>query len=126
MTGRGSSAAIGRAGEEAAACALRKEGMKVLFRNVRSQAGEIDLIAQDGESLVFVEVKHWPAYGLDSLDYGINPKKKRRIIETAKYFLSMHREYNGRPVRFDVVFVSAGDASYTRFESAFMETEIET
>ena len=126
MTGRGNNTATGRAGEETAACALRREGMRILFRNVRSQAGEIDLIAQDGESLVFVEVKHWPAYGLDSLGYGINAKKKRRIIETAKYFLSMHREYNDRPVRFDVVFVSAGDTSYTRFESAFMETEIET
>jgi putative endonuclease len=109
----------GRQGERAAEKALQEEGMRVLFRNIRSQAGEIDLVAQDGESLVFVEVKNWPARGIEDLDYGINAKKKRRIIETAKYFLAEHREYKDRPVRFDVVFFGPG--SCTRFESAFTE-----
>jgi putative endonuclease len=113
----------GREGEEAAAQALEKAGMDVLFRNFRSTDGEIDLIARDGESLVFVEVKNWPAFGLENLDYGISEKKKGRIIKTAKYFLSIHREYIDRPVRFDVVYLSPREGTCIRFEAAFMETQ---
>ncbi|MDR0403222.1 MAG: YraN family protein [Treponema sp.] len=113
----------GREGEEAAARALEKEGMRVLARNFRSNAGEIDIVAQDGEILVFVEVKNWPAFGLENLDYGINGKKKGRIIETAKYFLSIHREYIDRPIRFDVVYLSPREGACIRFEAAFMEIQ---
>jgi putative endonuclease len=116
------SAGKGRAGETAAARILEKAGMRLVCRNFRSTAGEIDLIAEDGECLVFVEVKTWPAYGPENLDYGITKKKKQRIIETAKYFLSIHRKYNDRPVRFDVVFLNPKDELCIRFESAFMET----
>jgi putative endonuclease len=112
----------GREGENAAARALEEAGMRLVCRNFRSTAGEIDLIVEDEDCLVFVEVKNWPAYGPENLDYGITEKKKRRIIETAKYFLSIHRKYNDRPVRFDVVFLNRNDGLCIRFESAFMET----
>jgi putative endonuclease len=111
----------GREGEEAAARAMEKAGMSVLFRNFRSGAGEIDLVVQDGEILVFVEVKSWPVFGLENLDYGISKKKKSRIIETAKYFLSIHREYIDRPIRFDVVYLSPREGTCIRFEAAFTE-----
>jgi putative endonuclease len=113
----------GREGEEAAAKALQKAGMNVVRRNFRSVAGEIDLVAEDGETLVFVEVKTWPAFGLENLGYGINEKKKSRIIETAKYFLSIHREYIDRPIRFDVVYLSPREGACIRFEAAFMEIQ---
>jgi putative endonuclease len=109
----------GKEGEKAAALALQKEGMRILYKNFRSPAGEIDLIAEDEEILVFVEVKNW-TYGIENLDYSIGEKKKRRIIETAKYFLSIHREYNDRPIRFDVVFLRSKN-EVLRFESAFTE-----
>jgi putative endonuclease len=109
----------GRAGEERAARSLEKQGMRIIARNFRSQTGEIDVIALDKETLVFVEVKTWSAYGFEDLAYGISPKKRRRIIETAKYFLSVHREYNDMTVRFDVVY--AGPEAVTHLVSAFME-----
>lgn len=90
-------------------------------RNVRSRTGEVDLIALDGTTLVFIEVKNWPAGRQQDLEYGINGKKQRRIIETAKYFLSSHREYSDSPVRFDVVFLNS--RTITHLESAFMETQ---
>jgi putative endonuclease len=93
--------------------------MRVIARNVRSRVGEIDLVALDGDTIVFVEVKNWAAYGFDSLQYGVDEKKQRRIIETAKYFLSVHREYNSMAVRFDVVFICA--AGTTHLASAFTE-----
>jgi putative endonuclease len=109
----------GREGEDRAAKALEERGLRIIQRNFRSRTGEIDLIALDGETIVFVEVKNWSVYGYDSLQYGVDPKKQRRIIETAKYFLSVHREYNCMAVRFDVVFIDS--LSVTHLVSAFME-----
>jgi putative endonuclease len=109
----------GREGEVRAAKTLEAGGMRIIARNVRSRIGEIDLVALDGETIVFVEVKNWSAYGFESLRQGLNEKKQRRIIETAKYFLSAHREYNGMAVRFDVVFICS--EGITHLTSAFME-----
>jgi putative endonuclease len=109
----------GRQGEERAAKILEAKDMRIIARNFRSRAGEVDLIALDGQTIVFVEVKAWSACGYGELGYGIDKKKRRRIIETAKYFLSVHREYNCMAVRFDVVFI--GPRAVTHIAAAFME-----
>jgi putative endonuclease len=109
----------GKRGEDRAAELLEAAGMSIVARNFRSREGEIDIIAREGETIVFVEVKTWSRYGIEELRYGLDPKKQRRIIETAKYFLTVHREYNGMAVRFDVVFV--GKEGITHLVSAFME-----
>jgi putative endonuclease len=106
-------------GEDRAAAALEKSGLVIIAKNVRSPWGEVDIVALDGETIVFIEVKSWSTYGIEELQYGINQKKQRRIIETAKYFLASHREYNGMAIRFDVVFV--GKDTLTHLASAFME-----
>ncbi|MDR1929492.1 MAG: YraN family protein [Treponema sp.] len=111
----------GLEGENRAAAVLEQAGLRVMDRNIRWKTGEIDLVALDGETVVFVEVKNWPAGGPEDLEYGIDRKKQRRIIETAKYFLSSHREYSDRPVRFDVVFLNS--ETVTHLESAFMEIQ---
>jgi putative endonuclease len=110
---------LGKEGENKASEALEAAGMAIIMRNFRSQRGEIDLIALDGETLVFVEVKAWSKFGIENLQYSITPQKQRRIIETAKYFLSSYRQYNGRAIRFDVVFV--GKEAFTHLASAFLE-----
>ena len=109
----------GRKGEEQAVETLKKKGMLIVARNFRSRRGEIDIIALDGETIVFTEVKTWSYYGIEELQYSVDLKKQLRIIETAKYFLSVHREYNGKAVRFDVVFV--GKEAVTHLAAAFME-----
>jgi putative endonuclease len=118
-SGIGTTFGIGRDGETEAAAYLEKAGMRIIARNVRSRSGEIDLAALDGETIVFIEVKNWSAYNFEDLQYGIDGKKQRRIIETAKYFLSVHREYNCMAVRFDVIFISP--ERITHLKSAFME-----
>ena len=110
---------IGKAGEEIAEKALVEAGMTIIARNFRSKYGEIDIIAMDGETIVFIEVKAWSVYGIENLNYSLNKKKQNRIIETAKYFLTINRKYNGRAIRFDVVFV--GKEAVTHLSSAFME-----
>ena len=110
----------GKKGEELAALALEKKGMEIICRNFRSANGEIDLIALDGEVLVFVEVKNWPVFGKENLGFVINRKKQYRIIKTAKYFLFLHREYNYRSIRFDVVFLKPNEP-ILHLVSAFTE-----
>ena len=112
-------AGLGKEGENKAAEVLEAAGMTIIMRNFRSQRGEIDLIALDRDTLVFIEVKAWSKFGIENLAYSITPKKQQRIIETAKYFLSIYRQYNGRAIRFDVVFV--GKETVTHLASAFLE-----
>ena len=112
---------VGITGESDAASALEGKGMQLVFRNFRTKTGEIDLILLDGEALVFAEVKKWPVYGLENLELAVNPKKQRRIIETAKYFLAAHREYKYRSIRFDVVFLKPGEPM-VHLVSAFTES----
>ena len=109
----------GRAGEAAATYLLEKKGMRILERNFRSRTGEVDIIALDGDTLVFAEVKTWAVYGIDALEQAINIRKQRKIIETSKYFLSFHREYRYMAVRFDVIFISPEGITY--LASAFTE-----
>jgi putative endonuclease len=123
MSKPGENTRKGRDGEKRAAEALEKKGMRIITTNFRCPRGEVDIIAQDGETVVFIEVKAWSAYGMEDLQYGVNGKKQRRIIETAKYFLAVNRKYNEMTIRFDVVFVNplAGPAAIRHLASAFVE-----
>jgi putative endonuclease len=112
-------AEMGKQGENRAVEALEAAGMTIIARNFRSKRGEIDIIALDGEILAFIEVKAWAKLGMENLSYSLSPKKQHRIIETAKYFLSIYRQYYGRAIRFDVVFI--GKEAVTHLASAFME-----
>ena len=109
----------GRAGEAAAIFLLEEKGMRILERNFRSSRGEVDIIAQEGETIVFVEVKTWSAFGIDALEQAIDAKKQHKIIETSKYFLSFHRKYRYMAIRYDVVFISP--QGITHLASAFTE-----
>jgi putative endonuclease len=112
--------AKGKAGEDRAARFLEEVGYRIIGRNFRSEAGEVDIIAVEGETLVFVEVKSWATYGLENLEYAVNKKKQKKIVETAKIFLENHREYSNNQVRFDVIFIGPGCVRH--LASAFMES----
>ena len=109
----------GRDGEAAAASYLEEKGMRILKKNFRSRTGEVDIIALDSGTIVFAEVKTWSSYGIDALEYALDAKKQHKIIETSKYFLSLHREYRYMAIRFDVIFVSP--EGITHLASAFSE-----
>jgi len=110
----------GRKGEDQAAAALENAGMKIIARNFRSKYGEIDIVALAGETIVFTEVKNWSTYGMEDLQYGLDIRKQRKIIKTAKYFLCENREYSRMAIRFDVIFVK--NNSITHLASAFTES----
>ncbi len=109
---------IGNNGESAAAIYLRFHGYKIIERNFSCRFGEIDIIAQKGELLVFVEVKTRKKDSLVDGVYSVDYYKQQRIIKTAKIFLAKQRdEYN---VRFDVILVESGAIpKINHIESAF-------
>lgn len=92
---------LGDRGERAAARFLRKQGMRVLRRGYRTDHGEIDLIARDGDSLVFVEVK---ARRRGQPAEAVTAEKQRRLTLAALHFLKRYGLLDVRS-RFDVVAV---------------------
>ena len=105
-----------RAGERMAEEFLRLRGLEILDRNVRSGRGEVDLIARDGETVVFVEVKLRsggdPSAALVAVHW-----KKREDVERAATRWLQSRGLTDRPVRFDVVGITwEADGSHLRVE----------
>lgn len=93
----------GRGGEEAACRYLARRGCRILGRNVRCRRGEIDIVAAQGETLLFVEVKTRSRSDYGAPAEAVNRAKQRRIAAAARVFLAGH-PWEG-PVRFDVIEV---------------------
>jgi putative endonuclease len=96
----------GKQGEEVVAQWLISRGGKVLHHRWRWKKGEIDLIAIESNTLLFIEVKtrnrsNWDADGL----LAITPQKQARIVSTAQLFLIKHPHLAEQPCRFDVAIV---------------------
>ncbi len=106
---------LGALGERLAARHLKRAGLRVLVHNYQSPAGQIDLIASDLETLVFVEVK---TRTLDEESDGEMPVRGfqcEQIARAAKYFC-MQPAARYRPCRFDVVTVALGPDGETKIE----------
>ena len=102
--------------EKQAAHWLTEQGLIVVARNFRCRQGEIDLIMQDGDTLVFTEVR-WrsnPSHGgaLASVDH----HKQRRLILAARHYLGRHPQYHDRPCRFDVVGMEPDNNNTVRYQ----------
>ena len=112
----------GRAGEGRSASYLQDVGYQILFQNWRTRTGEIDIIAFKEPFLVFVEVKTLPHGNLAMLDQVLGKIKRKRIIETAKYFVHKYRQYSNSYMRFDVLIVDMpGLPPLYHIENAFSE-----
>ncbi len=106
-------------GEDRALAFLTEKGYTVIERNYRSRRGEIDIIAQDGERIVFVEVKVVGAYPPEDLGRIIGPGKRRKIRETGRVFLHEHPELSERGARCDVIMVVPAGDGIVHLENAF-------
>jgi putative endonuclease len=97
--------AEGTRGEELAAAYLERIGYRIIERNYRFDRGEIDLIAQDGDELVFIEVKarRSGAFGLPQ--DAVTPQKEEQIKKVAEGYLFEHQIEN-QACRFDVVAIA--------------------
>jgi putative endonuclease len=99
---------LGQAAEDAAAAHLRRAGLRVIERNVRFAAGEIDLVCRDGATWVFVEVKCRQARWGDAPSAAVSWHKQRRLTRLALHYLKWRR-LGDVPCRFDVVAVTVAD-----------------
>ena len=110
----------GSQGEDFAAEYLRKKGLRIIDRNFRFRRGEIDIIAEDGGVLVFVEVKARWSHSYGDPEDAVSASKCRQIERVAQGFVGLHR-LDDRPYRFDVVAVEyEGEKQVIRhIENAF-------
>lgn len=95
---------LGRRGENAAARYLRRHGYRILARNFRAAGAEIDLIAMEGDTLVFVEVKTRLGTGAGTPQEAVGEHKQRRIRRAAELYAVRHHAVE-QPMRFDVVAI---------------------
>jgi putative endonuclease len=95
---------LGLRGEEEARALLEASGYRILARRFRSRLGEIDLVAEDSATIVFVEVKTRRTRSHGAPEESVTPAKQRRLVMMAATFLSA-RGLHGRDCRFDVVSV---------------------
>jgi putative endonuclease len=115
-----SATAIGSAAERAAASFLHARGYHVLEHNFRCRGGEIDLIALDGGTLVFVEVKLRRTLSRGAPIEAVTPQKQSRLARAAQSYLAFSGRVFPR-IRFDVISVMRTSArtEITHFKAAF-------
>jgi len=97
-------AALGVAGEARAGEHLEELGFRIVAKNHRTRRGEVDLIAEKGELLVFAEVRTRSTAKFGAPEETVDPRKQKRIILAARDFLSRY-EGGERAIRFDVIAV---------------------
>jgi len=95
---------LGIDGERAAERCVRRRGYAILARNYRCRLGEVDLVALDGRTVVFIEVKTRGGTLVGAALDAVDPRKQRQIARVAEHFVLTHR-LEDRAVRFDVVGV---------------------
>jgi len=96
----------GQRGESLAAWYLKKNGYKIIEQNYRTPLGEIDIIAKDKKTIVFVEVKSRQSIRYGNPKWAVTPKKQRKISMVALQYLKSTRQMDAR-ARFDVVAVTS-------------------
>jgi putative endonuclease len=96
---------LGKSGENLAASELEARGYAIVARRYRTEHGEIDIIARDGETMVFVEVRRKSSDECGTAAESVTPAKQSRVIRMAVEYLWLHGLYDRCPVRFDVVAI---------------------
>ena len=106
---------LGKTGEDLACRELERRGYAIVARRYRQRYGELDIVARDGPTLVFVEVKARADHEFGSAAEAVTPMKQRRLTRLATEYLMRHH-LQECPCRFDVVSI--------HFDAAMPEIEI--
>ena len=102
---------VGQRGEDAAIEYLKTQNYIILDRNYYCHFGEIDVVAWDGEFVVFIEVKSRADTSFGLPREAVNWRKQKTIVQCASYWLYKNKR-TGVPVRFDVVEILAGNVNH--------------
>lgn len=108
--------------EDRARTYLERQGLSLLARNFRGRRGEIDLVMRDGDSICFVEVKYRDSLAFGGAAHAIPRAKRRKIVETALLYLSVHADYRRLAPRFDALLIQRqpdGSDAFEWIQNAF-------
>lgn len=122
MFGFGRKLDLGAAGERAAAKFLRRAGYRIIDKNFRTAIGEIDVIALDAETIVFVEVKTLRSDDAGDPEGKVDHRKREKLVRVARDWLTRHH-YPDRAYRFDAVSVvmpAEGEPQFRHIVEAFV------
>lgn len=113
--------AAGAVFEQRACEALQQAGLTLLERNFNTRHGELDLIMCEGDTVVFVEVRHRLRASHGGAAASITTAKQAKLISAARLWLATRPRHAHRPCRFDVVCYDgpAGDARMSWYRNAF-------
>ncbi len=104
---------IGQQAEQQALAYLEKQGLKLVTQNYHSRRGEIDLIMEQSNTLVFIEVRYRKSIKYGSALESINSQKQMRIIHTAQHYLQQHPSKHAA-YRFDVVAINPSNINWVK------------
>jgi len=107
--------ALGKKGENLAEKFLSQQGLKILSRNYKTSQGELDIIAQSRQEIIFVEVKTRSSQKFGSPMEAVNRRKQEKLKQVAQTYLTAHRLEN-YPTRFDVVAIEVFSQGETKIE----------
>lgn len=112
---------LGDSGEKIAVKYLRKNGYRIVEQNYRNRLGEIDIIAVERKTIVFVEVKTRRSIRFGNPKWAVTPKKQQKISMVALQYLKEQKKF-GQPARFDVVSIMhppGGEKTIELVQNAF-------
>ncbi|MBO9826690.1 YraN family protein [Xanthomonas sp. A2111] len=109
----------GNAVEAAARAELERAGLRLIAANVAFRGGELDLVMQQAQSLVFVEVRYRRSTAFGGGAASVDLRKRRRLLLAAQLFLATHPQYASWPCRFDVVEADGDPPRLTWLRDAF-------
>lgn len=95
--------ATGNVFESRALAVLEDAGLKLLTRNFHTRYGELDLIMQSADTVVFVEVRYRRSTGFGGAAASVSASKQQKLVRAAELFLAAHPKLARLPCRFDVV-----------------------
>jgi putative endonuclease len=111
---------LGKTGEDLACAELERRGYAIVARSYRRRGGELDIIARDGATLVFIEVKARGGRAFGEAAEAVTTLKRQRITQLARDYMMQHH-LSDCPCRFDVVAIhfDSGRPAIEIFQNAF-------
>jgi putative endonuclease len=113
---------IGELGERQGLKHLKKAGYKIVEKNFRAIAGEIDIIARDKGDLVFVEIKLRTTSEFGTPGEAVDARKQGKIIRSALQYVKT-KKISGANIRFDVLSIGPGEEEINLIKNAFLSTD---
>jgi len=123
---RANTRTVGSDAEQLALQYLGRQGLTLVSQNFRTRLGEIDLIMQNGNCLVFVEVRYRASNRFSRASLTVDIHKQRKLIRTAAVFLAKRERFANSVCRFDVVAIDAdeyGETSIEWIKDAFVPSD---